>query len=210
MGSLLNLHLYLPIKDVRKLIYAKLDEWDRALVKAAHGFGSTDVQSIYRDVEFQQNCAFKGYLSLLQHIGDKISVNPGICAAAAKGGNLHVLQWARKNGCPWDNRTCSYAAGGGYLHVVQWARENVCPWDEATCEYAAVSGHLNVLQWARENGCPWDKWTCSGAALRGHLHVLQWARVNGCPWNELTCAYAARYGHLHVLHWARANGCPEW
>ena len=31
--------------------------------------------------------------------------------AAAEGGHLEVLQWARANGCPWDEwTTCAYAA----------------------------------------------------------------------------------------------------
>ena len=43
----------------------------------------------------------------------------------------------------------------GHLHVIVWARENGCPWDSKTCENAALNGHLDVLKWARENGCPW-------------------------------------------------------
>ena len=52
--------------------------------------------------------------------------------------------------------TCRYAAHEGYLEALQWARANGCPWDEYTCSYAAKCGQLGVLQWARANGCPWD------------------------------------------------------
>ena len=38
--------------------------------------------------------------------------------------------------------------------LLQWARSNGCPWDEETCEAAARGGHLDVLKWARANGCP--------------------------------------------------------
>ena len=38
-----------------------------------------------------------------------------------------VLQWARA-GLPGDARAAS-----GHLAVLQWARENGCPWDEDTC-----------------------------------------------------------------------------
>jgi hypothetical protein len=48
-----------------------------------------------------------------------------------------VLQWARTNGCPWDERTCLRAAEGGHLEVLQWARANGCLWDEQTCACAA-------------------------------------------------------------------------
>ena len=33
---------------------------------------------------------------------------------AARGGHLEVLQWARANGCEWDEYTCSDAARGGH------------------------------------------------------------------------------------------------
>jgi len=92
---------------------------------------------------------------------------------------------------------CQYiceVASRGWLSVLQWARANGCPWDEMTCASAAEGGHLDVLQWARANGCPWDVMTCANAAGGGHLEVLQWARTNGCPWNESTCAKAAS-GH---------------
>ena len=69
------------------------------------------------------------------------------------------LAWAYACGCPWDKRVCAWAAGGGHLAVLQWARENGCPWDEDTCYWAALNGHLQVLQWARANGCPWKEET---------------------------------------------------
>ena len=81
-------------------------------------------------------------------------------------GHLEVLQWARQNGCPWDELTCAYAAAGGHLEVLQWARQNGCPWDQSTCVWAASGGHLEVLQWARQNGCPWDELTCLGSKRR--------------------------------------------
>jgi len=40
---------------------------------------------------------------------------------------MHVLQWARENGCEWDVFTSFHAAEGGHLHVLQWAHENGCP-----------------------------------------------------------------------------------
>ena len=70
--------------------------------------------------------------------------------------------------------------------MLQWARQNGCPWNEGTCNWAAYEGHLEVLQWAHQNGCPWNQSTCTSAVKKGHLEVLQWARRNGCPWDEQT------------------------
>ena len=77
--------------------------------------------------------------------------------------------------------TCAKAAANGHLAIVQWARAEGCFWDEETCEEAASNGHLAVLQWARAQGCPWNEKTCAGAAANGHLAVLEWARAEGCP-----------------------------
>ena len=55
------------------------------------------------------------------------------------------LAWAKRSGCPWDERTCASAAVNGQLAVVQWAREQAdppCPWNERTCAGAALGGHL--------------------------------------------------------------------
>ena len=40
--------------------------------------------------------------------------------------------------------------------MLQWARENGCPWNEDTLAVAGEFGHLNVFQWALEHGCPWN------------------------------------------------------
>ena len=37
------------------------------------------------------------------------------CEAAAKYGHLQILQWARREGCPWDARTCEAAAEAVYF-----------------------------------------------------------------------------------------------
>ena len=101
----------------------------------------------------------KGYLSTLQHMHSRgrLSRKKYLCEDAARGGHLEVLQWARANGCPWDEKTCAGAAEGGHLGMLKWARENGCPWNEETCAKAAYGGHLEVLQWARANDCPWDE-----------------------------------------------------
>jgi hypothetical protein len=80
-----------------------------------------------------------------------------------------VLQWARANGCPWNEQVCTYAAQGGHLEVLQWARTNGSPWNDATCYWAAQSGHLEVLKWVIANGCPYNR-----DRLRGIPRVKEW------------------------------------
>jgi hypothetical protein len=59
---------------------------------------------------------------------------------AAEGGHLEVLQWARTNGCDWDESTCYAAAEGGHLEVLQWLRANGCDWGRAECMMVAPEG----------------------------------------------------------------------
>ncbi|KAL6051640.1 Ankyrin repeat domain containing protein [Balamuthia mandrillaris] len=61
----------------------------------------------------------------------------------------------------------------GQLKVLQWARANGCPWNEETSEWAAKEGRLEVLQWAIANGCPWDKQTCKKSAT-SRKQMLKW------------------------------------
>ena len=91
-------------------------------------------------------------------------------------------RWAVDNGCafPWDV-ICAFAAFGGHVDVLDWARDRGCPWDEETCASAAEGGHLDVLRWARAKGCPWDEQTVDMAEEYGHEEIAAWARENGCP-----------------------------
>jgi hypothetical protein len=135
---------------------------------------------------------------------------------------LSLLRRARVLECLWDVYTCAAAAEGGHLAVLVWAREHGCPWREDLedpnldcCALATRGGHLDVLMWLREQECPWDAWTCAAAAEGGHLDVLRWAWKQGCPWSEDLeepdsdcCALAANGGHLEVLTWLRGHHCP--
>jgi hypothetical protein len=53
--------------------------------------------------------------------------HPDVCAAAAMKGHLHVLKWARKHGCAWDDRVCDLSDANGWEHVRYWADQNGCP-----------------------------------------------------------------------------------
>lgn len=166
-------------------------------------------QQLFGDPSFTVWVRF-GYIPFIKLNFEQYSSR--LCIRSAEFGNLHVLKWARENGCPWDEATTAFASRKGHLEVLKWARENGCPWDESVCIDAAHEGHLEVLKWARENGCPWNENVCINAARGDQLEVLKWARENGCPWNDEVCATAATNGNLDMLKWARENGCPwdEW
>jgi hypothetical protein len=130
-----------------------------------------------------------------------------LMAAAAKGGCLQTLQWARGQGCPWDVSVSRAAAEKGHPAVLQWLWQRGCPWGKST-GIAARGGHLKVLQWALQSDCPDTTYVCNLAAASGKLELLQCARSYGCSWNSPTCAAAAGTGNLPMLQWAREKGCP--
>ena len=50
-------------------------------------------------------------------------------------------------------RTCEFAAQFGKLEVLQWARANGCPWDERTRAFATMAGQHDLADWAKANDC---------------------------------------------------------
>jgi hypothetical protein len=54
-----------------------------------------------------------------------IELSENTCKYAIKYGHLHILQWAKENGCDWDPKICADAAMHEHrLHIVQWINEN--------------------------------------------------------------------------------------
>src|SRR5690606_28514498 len=70
--------------------------------------------------------AGEGYLDLLKWAHERdfplLQLRDGkdACTAAARGGQLAVLQWLREQRCFWDARTMEAAAAGGHLDVIKW------------------------------------------------------------------------------------------
>lgn len=42
----------------------------------------------------------------------------------------------------------------GHFEILMWARRNGCPWNERTFSNATMSGREDVLEWLRAEGCP--------------------------------------------------------
>ena len=130
--------------------------------------------------------------------------NSDTCASAAYNGNIQLLTWLRKNGCPWDSSVCGMAAYGCQLITLQWCRGigrdsnsdgiGQCPWDEV-CLEMAIGNHKNssdsileIIKWCRGVGrdynndgigrCPWGEGLFTLAALHNKQDILNWCRNN--------------------------------
>jgi hypothetical protein len=96
--------------------------------------------------------------------------------------------------------------------MLQWARKDGCPFNVFTCRDAAASENLEELQWLVANGCQWkehpftDMNPCAEAAKEGHLVILQWAHSNGCSWDRQRClSIATENDQLDVMAWLNKN-----
>lgn len=146
------------------------------------------------------------------------------CSELAERGTLGTLEWARRNGAPWDSRVPSSAARGGHVEVLKFWLEEVTLRPEerrgggGEGDQGAKGEHLIDRPGpSPEPGSPgslWPLWVCSMAAGGGHLDALEWLLEHGAPWLDDNpymgdeCASAARNGHIGVLEWAVDNGAP--
>lgn len=206
----LHSHLFIPQKDVRRLLLSWLNASDMEMVACAHNSHRVPVVS----ERFLSVCARNGYWSLLRWshgsllIGDsghatvKTHFTDRVCSSAARGGHLEVLQWLRSIGCPWDSYTCSSAANGGHLDVLTWARENGCPWNASTL---CRAHHFELFKWAMVHECPRSEQAYYMAAQKGYLDILKWVDLSG-PRGNAASVWAAKGGQIEVLKWGCDNG----
>lgn len=158
------------------------------------------------NANYTKVAGFSIMLPVLQKLG--FQLGPNIFAAAAKKGDIHLLNWLKRHNCPWDDMTFYYAVQNGNLSNLKWLKDNNCPWSEGTFIIAATKGDIDILKWLKENGCPWDKRTFLNAAEHGNLSNMKWLKDNGCPWCGLTFIAAVEHGDICNMKWLKENGCP--
>ena len=147
------------------------------------GHKSRDVTGIPAHAQLQPEEATWKYCSMPTRMAVN-GVGPYTCTAAARGGHLAVLQYARQNGSAWSSSTCEAAARGGHLAVLQYAHQNGCAWGPRVCSAAAAHGNLSILKLLRKHGCPRNSCTSREAAMYNRLEMLKWSRQQQapCPW----------------------------
>ena len=66
------------------------------------------------------------------------------------------MKWLLERGHPVDASVCAAAAAGGHLAMLQWLRALKCPWDKSTAYWAIHSESPNraVVEWVRDQQCP--------------------------------------------------------
>jgi hypothetical protein len=174
---------------------------------------------------------WKFYYSLSEWEQDAgVRARASLCAAAAGGGHLGLLQSLCAEGCMCDADTCSAAAESGDLETLAWVVEQLSgrdvPLPDTLLLDACRSGNDDTFRdvWLRrpyrQGRLSWTSHPDSSAYdlflkafTRGHLQLLRWMVESPLfTWlvDELGgegrefCQAAAKLGHLDVLVWARA------
>ena len=107
-----------------------------------------------------------------------LRANPALTPdLAASYQHWQCLRFAVENGADVDASVGRAAARHGQLELLQWLRaEKACPIDETTTRSAAAGGHLALVKWLRGEGCPWNEDTARSAAEAGHFELLRYGQ----------------------------------
>ena len=127
---------------------------------------------------------------------------------AACSGSVDMLVWLAELACTFTQHASEGAARAGHVHVVEWLRTHGHPWDgSALCDIAATTGNVQMLQYLKEHAA-FSSDTLAAAAGAGQVHVCEFLLSERCPSDHRGCASAAAFGHCSTLRWLREHGCP--
>jgi len=68
--------------------------------------------------------------------------------------SMQALQWARENGCPWNEQFYIAMMAGGHFEMLEWARKNGCPWNETNVRAIIRFKDFEQLQQQTQTGRP--------------------------------------------------------
>ena len=205
----LNLHLYIPQKDVRKLIWKQLDILDRKMCLIA----MNSKHKRRKDI-FSQEAARRGYIELVEWLlkqGDTLGEYH--LELACSGGHIKMAAWLMKMECPvngsQDDDYTIAAAQGGHFEMFKWLRDLGFEISSETLRVAARCGHLKMLKCLGlspfvdySRFCDKVKAIARGATEGGHLNILKWLKgLDDLDLGNLSLAILSlEKGHLEIFH----------
>jgi len=107
-----------------------------------------------------------------------------ICTTAATHGDIEILKYAHKSGCPLTADVINSAAHHGYLHIIIWLREHGCKWNTSTCKNSIDGYNFDILKWLINYKN--FRSTCSLASNETEI----------CPWDVQKCRYLSNYDFI--------------
>jgi hypothetical protein len=70
---------------------------------------------------------------------------------AAFIGDLEMIKWLKKQGCPWDEWTCTWSIKGGHKEILKYLIEQRCPCHMLSFLISAEMGDSETLKWLKEH-----------------------------------------------------------
>lgn len=92
------------------------------------------------------------YSELLKDFGSKMMFSSIFMEFTSDQEMRHLIDFSGEDRM-MKRGICYIAAQAGHLHIIQWARENGCEWNDETCKVAVESGHWDIARWCIDNGC---------------------------------------------------------
>jgi hypothetical protein len=172
-----------------------------------------------------ETAALTGRLPILQWLKGKqcswgrtytAPTNAVICTTSSNAvmkGDMEVLNWLMKNGCPFGGHLFSVAVSARRLDVMIWLKAHrttlMHPPDKQTFELAASNGDIPVMEWLLKVGCPYGNAVLESAVFGGcSVEVLAWLYERNFPsLNENTFSLATHRGDLDVMEWLWERKC---
>lgn len=162
--------------------------------------------------------------------GHMAVVTPFDVGAAAKIGDLELVQALLDKNSTRDDIVVAYAAIGGRIDVIKWLLEQGFRYDPTAMEEAASEGHTELVRWLCENNFPGTAHALDRAMRADDLESIKllfthrpWERAMGehvpdyvaqrhaqPPRSDLMPS-AAYKGRLEIVKWLFDNGgqCPR-
>lgn len=142
-------------------------------------------------------------LQILKTVGIYDARHICFYAAAASGGNLHILEWVLENDKCLPDETFSAAAAGNNLNILKWAVERgfKLKFNLVVMNVAAIKGRLEMLKYLYSQGAVIDDACIVDAVKSGSLEVVEWLIGIGVKWTDDAYDEAVRRGNKETLEW---------
>lgn len=191
-----SLNRIIPWRQVRGMVYRKLNKYDLIIYKKAH-FPK------YRPkltLGFSKYCAENNYIDLI-HWSRRIGLrwNPECEDIAAFNGSTQVVQWILHKNRPDINRLTNHAARGGHIHLLHLIK----PLNMVEVVRGAIDGdQLSVLKWVDRSH--YTALMVFNVIRRSYMPIVEYLAPH-LPW-ELAWNTLLVEGSLEMLHWANRRG----
>lgn len=170
-------------------------EWIKIGIKIAAECGNLDVVRLLYQAHYESST-----------YSQRITV----AEAAARGGQLPVLQWLHEQNAPFPVMAMDEAALGGHLKVVQWLfkhRTEGCT--QRAITMAALYDRLDMVQWLLEHNLgSIDTHVMAKAVHAGSLELVQFIHSRAETsrwWRGSEMQVAASHGYLAIVEWLHFN-----